>query len=205
MTVMMLWYGQYDSTLVVFFYGHHVVFFNGHLVVFLCAMTALLPTDFDKSFLLELSECCMTSCSKCRHPLAILSFDALTQVFGVCCINLDTSWQLLHLWIWRILCRPWFVKLPSGSVWKLASKRLASKGWNVENFPKKFWMEFWWNFWYPLLGNVRNFSLWGFFLTKVVIPRGDEFVGEFCDLSGPEKNSDLHLQLLQARRLTVRR
>ena len=124
---------------------------------------------------------------------------------GVCCINLDTSWQLLHLWIWRILCRPWFVKLPSGSVWKLASKRLASKGWNVENFPKKFWMEFWWNFWYPLLGNVRNFSLWGFFLTKVVIPRGDEFAGEFCDLSGPEKNSDLHLQLLQARRLTVRR
>ena len=74
MTVMMLWYGQCDSTLVVSFNGHCVVFFNGHFVVFLCAMTALLPTDFDKSFLLKLSECCMTSCSKCRHPLTILVF-----------------------------------------------------------------------------------------------------------------------------------
>ena len=44
----------------------------------------------------------------------------------------------------------------------------------------------------------------GVFLTKVEsFQAGDEFVGAFCDLSGPEKNSeDLHLQLLQARRLT---
>ena len=76
------WYAQYNSTLVVFFLMVIVLYsFNCHLVVFLCAMTALLPTDFNKSFLLKLSECCMTSCSKCRHLLTILAFDALHRCF----------------------------------------------------------------------------------------------------------------------------
>lgn len=65
MTVMMLWYGQYDSALVVFFMVIVLsYFFNGHLVVFLYAMTALLPTDFDKSF-------CFWNCLNAVWPAAL--------------------------------------------------------------------------------------------------------------------------------------